>query len=448
MDNAKKEERRQKMLNEPLLPLLVRMALPTMLGMLIMTLYNMTDTFFIGMLGNTSMTAAVGVAFSFVSVVQALGFWLGYGSGNVMSRALGAGDSGKAERVSACGLTLSLALSVVMIAVCAPMAEKLAAFMGGDASADLLAYATEYLRIIIWAVPFALFSTTLYNQIRLCGNAKDAVIGMMTGMLLNVVLDPVLILGFGMEIAGAAWATLIGQAAGAAVLCVIAGRHGNIPVNLAKTDFSGNVLYHILAGGAPNFSRQAITSAALILLNQAAARYSENTLTALTVSARIAAVAYMLMIGFSQGFQPICAMNYGAGQYDRVRKAFRMTVTIGTCFMCVMAVVLYFTAGGCMGLFTKDTEIIRTGEIILRWQCVSLPFLAFFATSSMYMQNIGKYGKALIISIARQGIFYIPLLFILQKAMGEYGLFVLQPAADILSFLLSVVIVRRESVRE
>ena len=179
---------------------------------------------------------------------------------------------------------------------------------------------------------------------------------------------------------GVGYATLAGQIIGCIVLTLLAKRHGNIPISIKKSQYSKVRVYHILAGGFPNFSRQAITSAALVLLNVATAHYGESMIAALTVSSRVAALAYMIMIGWGQGFQPICAMNYGAKQYSRVKKAFITTVLIGTIFLTAASIILFLFAEQCIGVMSTDNEVIFAGIKILRMQCFSLPFLSFFAS--------------------------------------------------------------------
>ncbi|MCM1268360.1 MAG: MATE family efflux transporter [Bacteroidales bacterium] len=446
MAKETKEQRRERILTAPLLPLLIKTAIPTIIGMLVTTVYNLTDTFWIGKMENKSMTAAVGIVFAFVSFVQAVGFWFGYGSGNVMSRKLGEGDGQEAEIVSCDGIVMALVTGIVLMIPMLIWIEPLAALLGGNASESLMQYTIQYLRVMLIAVPFSLFATTVYNQLRLCGNVKDGMLGLLAGILTNIFLDPILILALDMGMLGAGLATLIGQALGAAVLTFLSYRHGNIPVRFSRCDLRGGRLYHILAGGAPNFSRQGITGIASVLLNAAAADFGEATIAAFTVSSRVAALGYMVMIGFGQGFQPICAMNYGAKKYDRVSRAFRLTVGIGTGFMVIAAAACAVFAGPLVGIFSTDGEVIRIGTVILRYQCISFPFLAFYAVSSMYMQNCGKYMTALVISVARQGFFYIPLLFLLGAALGDFGLYIVQPAADILSFVLAVICIRLKNV--
>ena len=438
-----KETKRERILTAPILPLLIRMSIPTIIGMLIMTIYNLTDTYFIGLLENKSMTAAIGIAFSLVSFIQALGFWFGYGSGNTMSRALGAKEEKQAEVISSTGLVLATITGLILTVSLLPFCRPLAAFLGGNASEDLLKYSTDYIRIILLSVPFSIYATALYNQLRLCGNTKDAMLGLMSGMLLNMILDPILIFPCNMGFIGAGWATFAGQVAGASLLTFLSFKNGNIPVSFTKAKLSGSNLYHILLGGAPNFSRQGITSVAAILLNMAAAAYGEETIAAMTVASRIAAMVYMIVIGWGQGFQPICAMNYGAGKTDRVKKALTLSALIGTVFLILADIPLFLFAEPVVSLLTKNAEVAEPAVTILRLQCLSLPLMGLYALSSMFMQNIGRYYTALIISVSRQGLFYIPLLFILPALFGAHnplGIYLVQPAADLFAFLCGLIL--------
>ena len=442
----KKELRREYILTAPLLPILIKMAIPTIIGMLVAMIYNLTDTFFIAMLGNKSMTAAIGITFSYVSLIQALGFWFGYGSGNAMSRSLGAGKNEEAEVYSSTAVVMALATGLVVSATSLIFISPLTTLIGGSASESLQSFAGAYQRVIALSLPFVLFSFTVYNQLRLCGNVKDGMKGLLAGMLTNIILDPLFIFGIKMGFIGAAYATLIGQAVGALVLFILAGKNGNIAVSLTKARFTRENVYHILVGGLPNFARQGITSLSLVLLNMVAAGFGEEVIAALTVSQRVAAVAYMLVIGWGQGFQPICAMNYGAGQYERVRKAFKYNVRVGTVFMSVSAVVLYVFAREFTKVLSRNEDVINIAVDMLRIQCLTLPFMAYFATGSMYMQNVGRYYTALLISISRQGIFYIPALFLLTLSFGQKGLYLVQPVADVLAFLLAAAVVRKKGL--
>ena len=441
--NDKKGSRRTAILNEPILPLLVKTSVPTIIGMMVMVIYNLTDTFFVGMLNNKSMTAAIGVVFSFMSFMQAIGFWFGYGSGNRMSKKIGEDEEQEAEILSSVGILLAIVIGILAAVLSWIFLVPLSRFIGGNASDNLLTFTMEYLQVIIISIPFGLYSITLYNQLRICGNVKDGMIGLLAGMVVNMVLDPVLMFGFKMGFIGAGYATLLGQIAGCIILTSLSRRNGNIAVDLKKAKWNKERVYHILAGGMPNFSRQSITSIALILLNAAAAKYGEGLIAALTISSRIAALAYMIMIGWGQGFQPICAMNYGARQHDRVKKAFQLTVAVGTVFLMLSAVMLYIFSEPLIKTMVKDKEVILISVRILRMQCITMPLLGYFAVSSMLLQNIGQYFWASVLSVSRQGLFYIPLLYLLSNLLGQFGIYLLQPAADALSFVLAVIVVYR-----
>jgi len=441
--NNKKELRRKAILNDDLLPLLVKTSIPTIIGMLVMVIYNLTDTFFVGILNNKSMTAAIGIVFSFMSFIQAIGFWFGYGSGNIMSKKIGENEEKEAEIISSIGILFAIVIGILIAILSCFFVLPLSKFIGGSASENLLNFTVEYLKVIIISIPFGLYSITLYNQLRLCGNVKDGMIGLLIGMAVNIVLDPVLMFVFKFGFIGAGYATLIGQITGCIVLTNLSGKNGNIAVDLKKVRINKDRVYHILAGGMPNFSRQSITSIALILLNVVAAKYGDGVIAALTISSRILALAYMIMIGWGQGFQPICAMNYGAKQYDRVKKAFKFAVIGGTLFLIIAAILLYVFSEPLIKTMSNDNEVILVGVEILRMQCITMPLLGYFAISSMLMQNIGQYFWASIISISRQGIFYIPLLYILSNILGQFGIYLLQPVADVLSFGLAVIVVRK-----
>lgn len=437
----KKEERRRAILNDPILPLLVKTSIPTIIGMLVMVIYNLTDTFFVGILNNKSMTAAIGIVFSFMSFIQAIGFWFGYGSGNIMSKRIGQGNEYEAEKISSIGILFALGFGILIAFISWIFISPLARFIGGSASESLMRFTVDYMRVIVLSIPFALYSMTLYNQLRLCGNVKDGMRGLLSGMLVNMALDPILMFGLGLGFIGAGYATLIGQIVGTILLTRLSRKNGNIGVDLKKVRINKERVYHILAGGMPNFLRQSITSIALILLNISAARYGDGLLAALTISSRILALAYLIMIGWGQGFQPICAMNYGASQYDRVKTAFKLAVLGATAFLILSAFGLHIFAKELIMTMTKDSQVIVYTRKLLNLQCLTLPLLGYFALSSMLMQNIGQYFWSSIISISRQGIFYIPLLYILTGAFGQVGIYLLQPMADLMSFILAIFVV-------
>nr|WP_315050905.1 MATE family efflux transporter [uncultured Lachnoanaerobaculum sp.] len=434
------EIRRKAILNDALLPLLIRTSIPTIVGMLVMVIYNLTDTFFVGILNNKSMTAAIGIVFSFMSFIQAIGFWFGYGSGNIMSKKIGEQNEKEAKSLASIGIFFAISIGIIIACLSWIFIIPLSKFLSGNASDDLLEFTVKYLKIIILSIPFGLYSLTLYNQLRLCGNVKEGMTGLLFGMITNMILDPIMMFYLKFGFTGAGYATLLGQITGCFVLTYFSLKSGNIAFNL---NFNKDSIYHILAGGMPNFSRQSITSISMILLNIAAAKYSDSLVAALTVSSKISALSFMIMIGWSQSFQPICAMNYGAKQYIRVRKAFWLTVIIGSIFLFLSSIILYIFAKDLIKTMTSDSEVILSAVKLLHMQCLTLPILGFFAVSCMLLQNTGNYLMSSLLSVSRQGLFFIPLLYILSKLFGQFGIYLLQPFADILSFALAVFMVNR-----
>lgn len=436
-----KDNPREQILTLPIGPLLIKMAIPTVIGMMVSTIYNLTDTFWIGRLGDKSMTAAIGIVLAFVSFIQALGFWFGYGSGNTMSRLLGKEKEEEAKEVASLGTNMALVIGLVIMSVLLVFIKPFVGLIGGGVSDSLMRYTTQYLSIMLVCIPFILVSTTIYNQLRLCGNVKDAMLGLLLGMGINMILDPFFILSLGMGIKGAGYATLIGYICSTIYLFYLSYHHGNIPIKLFRVKYSKAYFFHILAGGMPNFARQSITGLATVLLNLVAAKYGETMIAALTVSTKVSTLGYMMMIGFAQGFQPICAMNYGAEEYTRVKLGLKITSIITTTIMLVATILLFIFAQPLCKVLSENEDVITVAIKLVHFQCLSLPILGVYALSSMFMQNIGRYFSALVISIARQGIFFIPLLWMMDRYIGEFGLYIIQPICDYLAAILASILI-------
>lgn len=438
-DRIKQEEKIRRLTGDPVYPLLVRMAIPSMVGMIVSTVYSMTDTFFVGWLNNVSLTASVGIVFSFVSVIQAIGFWFGYGSGNYISRCLGKKDIDSAERMAATGVLLAILTGILIMAAGLPLTGQLARLLGAG-EGELFDATVRYLRITILTVPFMLVSNVLYNQLRLAGSGKESMSGLLVGMLLNMVLDPVLILVFHMDVAGAALASMAGQISGVIVLYTATKRNGNIGIDLRKAILDVKHIREILTGGAPNFCRQGISSISSVLLNHAAGAFGSYAIAALTIALRISYIAYALVIGFGQGFQPVCAINYGAEKYDRIRTAFKLTLVTVTVFLAVSVVILWSLAGTLSAGFTQEEEVIALAERLIRAQCVILPFMGFYVLCGMFLQNIGRFGQATLVTVSENGLFLIPSVLILPRLFGMDGLVWCRPAASLAALCLSLVI--------
>ncbi len=439
-DNNQLDERYIRLTKAPLMPLLIKMAIPTMIGMMVNAIYNMTDTYFIGKLNRADWTAAIGVVFSYLSIIQAIGFWFGYGSGNYIARQLGKKERGEAERMAVTGFVISLAAGMILMIISLFFIKPLALLLGAGATDEMLTASISYLKIIIFSVPFMLGANVLYNQLRLQGNARDGMIGLLAGMILNMILDPIFILAMHQNVAGAALATCIGQITGFLILLCLVGKHGNVPVNFRCICICRTYLFEIIAGGAPNFCRQGISSLAAILLNQAAGLYGSAVVAAIAISSRILTMGYALVIGFGQGFQPVCAINYGAKNYERIKKAFLYECIVATVFLTITSIVMYLYAQPIIGLFTEDKQIMEISNRILQAQCLVWPFMGVYILIGMLLQNIGRFLDATLVTIGESGIFFIPAILILPELWGFDGIVWAKPAAGIGALLFSVLL--------
>ncbi|MCR5596207.1 MAG: MATE family efflux transporter [Lachnospiraceae bacterium] len=441
LTDEEKRDRRYKELTEgKLYPLLVKMAIPSMIGMMVATVYSMTDTYFVGKLNNTDMTAAVGIVYTFISVVQAIGFWFGYGSGNYISRMLGKKEIENAKTMAAKGVILGLITGVVILILGIIFVKPLAFLLGGSASQGVLDATVSYLKITVISVPFMIISNILYNELRLAASSRASMTGLLVGMLINMILDPVFIHILNMGIQGAAYASLIGQIMGVIVLWRSTGRDGNVPIELKRGRPDRFHTMEILKGGAPNFCRQGISSISSVLLNRTAGMFGVNAIAAITIAVRIAYICYALVIGFGQGFQPVCAINYGAGKYARLKRAFKLTLMTVTVFLIASSALIYFNSGSFVYKFTRDENVIPYATDMLKAQLIIMPFMGYYILIGMLLQNIGKFGRATMVTISENGLFLIPSVIILPQIFGLNGLIWCKPVASILALGFSVMI--------
>lgn len=420
----------------PVPRLIVSLAVPTIISMLVTSFYNMADTYFVGKI-NTQSTAAVGIVFSVMSIIQAVGFFFGHGSGNYISRKLGAQETGNAEKMAATGFFWALFMGIFLAVVGLIFLTPLSLALGSTPT--ILPYTEKYLGIILLGAPFMTASLVLNNQIRFQGNAAYAMVGIVSGAVINVILDPILIFVFDMGISGAALATVISQICSFSLLLYMGRKGGNIRIRFKNFTPSLAVIKEIIGGGTPSLARQGLASVATILLNVAAGAYGDAAIAGMSIVTRIAMFINAFLIGFGQGFQPVCGFNYGAGLYARVRQGFWFCVKVGFIFLLVCALAGMGFAEEIVSLFRKgDPDVIAVGAAALRWQFITFPLGSWIVMSNMMLQTIRKPVKATIISSARQGLFFIPLIFILSHYLGLQGVEMCQAVADLLTFILAI----------
>ncbi len=419
----------------PIHRVIFTMAVPTIISMLSTSMYNLADTYFVGTI-NTQCTAAVGISFSVMAIIQAVGFFFGHGSGNYISRKLGAKEHDLARKMAATGFVLSFLAGIVIAILGQIFITPLAVFLGSTPT--ILPYTERYLGIVMLGAPFMTTSLTLNNQMRFQGNAAYAMKGILSGVLLNLVLAPLLILYFSLGITGAAIATLISQTFGCCMLFIMSRKGQNIHIRLCDFTPSKSFAKEIIFGGTPSLSRQGLGSVSTILLNVAAGAYGDAAIAGMSIVTRISFFIYAVVIGIGQGFQPLCGFCYGAQLYGRVKEAFYFCIKCGTTFLSVCALIGFIYSEPIIELFRSDPEVIKVGAVALEWQVISYPLVCTIVMTNMLMQTIRKPIRANLVAAARSGLFFIPLIFILPYFFGLLGVEMCQAWADVCAFVLSV----------
>lgn len=454
-DILKSEARYRRLTETPVPRLVMSLAVPTIISMSISAIYNIVDSWFVGHI-STVATAGVGVAFAYQSLIQATGFFFGHGSGNYMSRALGARDTEGAGKMAATGFISSFLLGLVFMALGLCFMTPLSRLLG--ATPDVVPYSNAYLKWILIATPFLVSQMTLNNQLRLQGNAMLAMIGIAAGALLNIFFDWLLIDRLDMGVQGASLATLISQFISWCLLFWATTFEGNVHIYLRNYAPSADRLREIGAGGLPSLMRQSLSSISAICMNWAAASYAlegqeASTIAAFTVVARVMQTAMAVILGVGQGFQPVCGFNWGAKRYSRVRESYLFTIGMCVVILLVTSSLGWIFAPNIIAFFRdQDPQLLSIGTTVLRWQCVAFPLVGLTTPTNMLLQNIRRTGRATLLAMSRHGFAFYPTLFILPAIWGLEGLEATMATADVLTFALAlpfaISIIRELSARE
>lgn len=424
-----------KMTTTPVPKLIITLAIPMILSMLVSAIYNLADTYFVSQLG-TSASGAVGVVFSLMATIQAVGFMLGMGTGAQISRLLGQKKNSQANVVAINGLVSAIIFGILMLVLGLKYHEQILLILGSTET--ILPHAEAYAQYIFYAAPFMAGSFVLNNILRSQGKAKFAMIGIMTGAVLNIGLDPLFIFGFDMGIGGAALATAIGQTIGFMVLLVpFFKKMTEVKLSFKFFSFKPIVLLRIMKNGLPSFIRQGFASAATVILNRQASLYGDSAIAAMSIVLRIVMFIFIIVIGFGQGYQPVVGYNYGAKIYERVKEAFVFSLKVGMLIMAFFAILGFIFAPGIMAVFLpEDAAVIEIGALAFRAQCIAMLFMPFSTLANMTFQSIGKSWTATFLSSLRQGIFFLPLIIFLPRFIGLAGVQFTQAISDVLTFLV------------
>ena len=429
------------MTQTPVPRLVLRLAIPSMVSMVVTALYNVVDAAFIGRL-STEATAGIGIAFAYMTFIQAVGFFFGHGSGNFISRALGARSYDDAGRMAAVGFFSPLLIGLLSAVVGLPLLPQLVVLLGAPPA--VVPHACNYLRFILLASPFMMSALTLNNQLRLQGNARFGLIGIVSGAILNILLDPILIFTLNLGVTGASIATAVSQLFAWCLLLHGTMRGESVHIRFSNFKPSWAAYREIVAGGLPSLFRQAFNCASAVMLNYAAARFASpgqeaSSVAAFAVVSRTTMFAFSLILGFTQGFQPVCGFNYGAHLYRRVRQSYLFTLSVSTAMLTLLSTLGYIFAPQIIAVFrSEDPTLIQIGANALRWQCVVFPLCTLATTTGMLFQNIRLTFPATLLSIGRQGLFFIPAILILPQFLGLQGVEMAQATADLCTFLLTI----------
>lgn len=432
----KQELKFKQMTEPPVEKLILKLAVPCIISMLVTSFYNMADTFFVGMLKSNAATGAVGVVFSMMAIIQAVGFFFGQGSGTYISRELGNRNYEEASTMAATGFFSAIGAGLVICVVGQIFLEPLAYALGSTET--ILPYTKDYLRIILFGAPWMTSSLVLNNQLRFQGSASYAMVGIVSGAVLNIALDPIFIFTFNMGVAGAGLATIISQFVSFCLLLKGCSKGSNISIRFSKVKIKWFYYRMVIRGGLPSLARQSLASVATISLNHAAGAYGDAAIAAMGVVQRIMMFGASAMIGFGQGFQPVCGFNYGARLYSRVKKGFWFCVKGSFGFLLVVSALGFAFAPQLIALFRDDPQVIAFGSAALRFQCVTFAAQSWIVMSNMMEQSMGRTAPATFLAVARQGIFFIPAVLILPVFFQETGVQMAQAVADAVTLACAI----------
>lgn len=436
MSKVKYESQFDMMTKQPVESLILKLGLPTTISMLVTSIYNMADSYFVGKI-NTSASGATGVVFGLMAILQAFGFMYGHGAGSIISRNLGAKDVEEARKYSATSFYAAVITGFLILALGMIFITPLMRLLGSTDT--ILPYAKTYATCILIAAPAMVSSCVMNNILRYEGRAFFAMIGLTSGGILNMFLDAIFMQGFGMGILGAGLATAISQYTSWAILMSMYVRgktQCNFDVRYIR--FNGETLGNIFTTGLPSLARQGLGSISTMILNNTAGLYGDAAIAAMSIVGRISMFIFSVGLGIGQGFQPVAGYNYGAKKYSRVKRGFFFTWWFGTCLLGILAVAGFVVSDRVIGIFRDDPEVIKIGILALRAQSIALLFVPFSVCNNMMFQSIGYKFNATFLSTLRNGVVFIPILLIFNALFSITGVQIAQAIADVVSAFIAI----------
>lgn len=424
------------MTETPVSRLIISLGIPTTISMLITNIYNMADSYFVSQI-SVSAGGATSVVFGIMSIIQAFGFMFGHGAGSNISRLLGKKETEKASRYASVSCLWALIAGLLIMGFGLLFIEPIMLLLGSTET--ILPHAIDYSTYIFLAAPAMAVSCVLNNILRYEGKASLAMIGLTTGGILNIILDPIFIFGFKLGIAGAGLATAISQYISFAILAsVFLLEKTESKISFKYLAFEFETLLNVVVTGLPSLARQGLNSVSTMVLNTTAKPFGDVAIAAMGYVGRTSSLIFSVGLGIGQGFQPVSGFNYGAKKYTRVKKGSFFTLAFGAGLIGVIALLCFIFAPQIISLFRSEAEVVEIGSTALRIQCAFLVMLPISVVATMLFQSIGKSVPALILSCLQSGLLFIPICLILPKFIGILGIEIAQPLAYFISALVSL----------
>ncbi|MGN0735825.1 MAG: MATE family efflux transporter [Anaerovoracaceae bacterium] len=437
-----KEKSMENFISMPVSRAVFKNALPAMAAMLMVLIYNLADTFFIGQTHDALQVAAVSLATPVFLIFMALGTLFGVGGTSVISRALGEGKNEYAGKVCSFCMWGCISTGIIMSALMLIFMDKILLLAG--ASSDTWEYAETYLTIVVLSGPFVLVSNCYSNVIRAEGQSVRAMTGQLLGNLINVILDPVMILLLDWNVAGAAIATVIGNVFGSCyyVYFFICG-NSTLSINIKDFTFREGVMAGVLSIGVPAALGSVLMSVSQIIVNSRMSSYGDMSVAAIGVAMKIVIITGMICMGLGQGVQPLLGYCFGAGLRDRFKEVLRFSLIFALCLGAAMTVLCYVFTRQLVGAFLTDETAFSLAVSFARILLSTGFLFGVFYVLINALQAMGAATESLVINLSRQGIIFIPALFILEAAAGMNGIVWAQPVADVLSLILAALLYLR-----
>ena len=416
------------------------LAAPAIVGMLVMAIYNFVDTVFVSWV-DPHATSATQVVLPVMLIASAIGLSLGIGSASYISRLLGMQDKNKAEKVVMTAFVSGIVLGVLTTTLNYIFKREIFNFFG--ANPGNLQMTLDYGQYILFGYTFMILNMIMNNILRSEGSAKFSMIGMASGAILNIILDPIFIFVFKWGIAGAAIATTLSNVVSFIILISMFLRKRTVlRMRMKYINFDPVITKEILVIGLPTLAKQLLFSYAMKLMNTAAGTYGGNDLLGtISIAIKIISVPSYIVFGYGQGFQPVAGYNYGADQPKRVMDSFKYTLKVTSLVMVITAIVFSFFGFLIIKIFQTTPLMTEYAIKALRYSAIGLVFLGFNNTVTVFFQSLGKGFKAMLMSVARQGIFFIPIILWIPSFMGVDGVLIAQSFADVLTLVLAIILV-------